>query len=47
MWKLYEYAHARIGGVATLLEWDSKIPSFPVLHAEVLKARDLVAGRAA
>ena len=47
VWKLYEHAHARIGGVATLLEWDSKIPPFPVLHAEVLKARDLVAGRAA
>jgi len=27
------------GGVSTLLEWDAKIPPFPVLHAEVLKAR--------
>jgi hypothetical protein len=23
-----------------LLEWDAKIPPFPVVHAEVLKARD-------
>jgi hypothetical protein len=28
------------GGASTLLEWDAKIPPFPVVHAEVLKARD-------
>jgi hypothetical protein len=32
-------AHQLTGGVSTLLEWDAKIPPFPVLHAEVLKAR--------
>jgi len=39
VWKLYRLAHQLTGGVSTLLEWDAKIPAFPVLHAEVLKAR--------
>ncbi len=39
VWELYGYAHRRTGGRATLLEWDADIPEFPVLHAEVLKAR--------
>jgi uncharacterized protein (UPF0276 family) len=40
VWKLYRLAHQLTGGVSTLLEWDAKIPPFPVLHAEVLKARN-------
>jgi uncharacterized protein (UPF0276 family) len=39
VWELYRLAHRLTGGVATLLEWDAKIPEFPVVHAEVLKAR--------
>lgn len=39
VWELYRLAHGLTGGVSTLLEWDAKIPEFPVLHAEVLKAR--------
>ncbi len=39
VWSLYRLAHALTGGVSTLLEWDAHIPPFPVLHAEVLKAR--------
>ena len=39
VWKLYRLAHELTGGVSTLLEWDAKIPPFPILHAEVLKAR--------
>jgi uncharacterized protein len=39
VWELYRLAHQRTGGVATLLEWDAKIPEFPVVHAEVLKAK--------
>jgi hypothetical protein len=39
VWKLYRLAHQLTGGVSTLLEWDAKIPPFPVLHAEVLKAK--------
>jgi uncharacterized protein len=46
VWELYRLAAGRVGGagVSTLLEWDSNIPEFPVLHAEVLKARDCLAG---
>ena len=39
VWKLYRLAHELTGGMSTLLEWDAKIPAFPVVHAEVLKAR--------
>jgi hypothetical protein len=39
VWKLYRLAHQLSGGVSTLLEWDARIPPFPVLHAEVLKAK--------
>ncbi len=39
VWELYRRAHQLTGGVSTLLEWDAKIPPFPVVHAEVLKAR--------
>jgi uncharacterized protein (UPF0276 family) len=40
VWKLYRYAHRRLGGVATLLEWDANIPEFDVVHGEALKARN-------
>lgn len=39
VWELYRRAHALTGGASTLLEWDARIPPFPVVHAEVLKAR--------
>jgi uncharacterized protein (UPF0276 family) len=39
VWELYRLAHQLTGGVSTLLEWDARIPEFPVLHAEVLKAK--------
>jgi uncharacterized protein len=39
VWQLYRLAHQATGGASTLLEWDAKIPPFPVVHAEVLKAR--------
>jgi uncharacterized protein (UPF0276 family) len=39
VWELYALAHKRTGGVSTLLEWDARIPEFPIVHAEVLKAR--------
>lgn len=41
VWELFQLAHQLTGGVATLLEWDANIPEFDVVHAEVLKARDL------
>jgi uncharacterized protein (UPF0276 family) len=39
VWELYRLAHQLTGGASTLLEWDARIPEFPVVHAEVLKAR--------
>ena len=39
VWKLYRLAHQLTGGRSTLLEWDEQIPSFPVVHREVRKAR--------
>lgn len=44
VWELYRLAHRLTGGAATLLEWDAKIPPFPVVHAEVLKAKEYMAG---
>jgi uncharacterized protein len=43
VWELYRLAHRRTAGVSTLLEWDSGLPEFPVLHAEVLKANAYLA----
>ena len=39
VWQLYGLAQRRSGGRSTLLEWDEKIPAFPVVHRELLKAR--------
>jgi uncharacterized protein (UPF0276 family) len=39
VWELYALAIARTGGVSTLLEWDSDIPPYPDLLAELAKAR--------
>ena len=38
VWDLYRDALRRGGNIATLLEWDAKIPSFDEVHAEALKA---------
>lgn len=39
VWQLYAEVMQRAGGRATLLEWDDKIPAFPEVHAEALRAR--------
>ena len=39
VWELYRQAYKKTGGRATLLEWDEDIPSFQVVHAEALKAK--------
>ncbi len=39
VWELYRLAHQKTAGISTLLEWDARIPPFPVVHAEVLKAK--------
>ena len=36
VWDYFRTAHALTGGVSTLLEWDSRIPEFQVVHQEVL-----------
>jgi len=38
VWELYEQAIEMIGPVATLLEWDTNIPSFDILQLEAKKA---------
>ncbi len=43
VWELYRLAHQLTGGAATLLEWDARIPEFPMVHAEVLKSRQYMA----
>ncbi|HKY04447.1 MAG TPA: DUF692 domain-containing protein [Blastocatellia bacterium] len=43
VWELYRVAYHRTSGCSTLLEWDSNLPEFPVLHAGVLKARAYIA----
>jgi uncharacterized protein (UPF0276 family) len=40
VWQLYRRVYERMGGIATLLEWDEAIPSFDTVHAEALKARN-------
>jgi uncharacterized protein (UPF0276 family) len=39
VWALYALAMRRTGGVSTLLEWDSSIPPYDELLAELAKAR--------
>jgi uncharacterized protein len=42
VWKLYEIVIARCGPIPTLIEWDSKIPSWPVLKAEAAAAQAIL-----
>lgn len=44
VWELYALAQRLTGGVATLLEWDGRIPAYPQLLAELDKARQVLAG---
>ena len=39
VWTLYALAQRRTGGVATLLEWDDRIPPWDELLAELAKAK--------
>jgi uncharacterized protein (UPF0276 family) len=47
VWPLYELAQRRTGGVSSLLEWDSSIPPYGELLAELGKAREIRARLAA
>lgn len=42
VWKLYEIVIQRRGRVPTLIEWDSKIPDWPVLQAEAVAAQAIL-----
>lgn len=44
VWHLYKLAQELTGGVSTLLEWDANIPEFPLLVAELHKAKDVLSG---
>ena len=44
VWKLYEIVVSHIGPTPTLIEWDSKIPDWPVLKAEASAARRILDG---
>ncbi|WUI01071.1 DUF692 domain-containing protein [Spirillospora sp. NBC_00431] len=43
VWDLYRRVTERDAGIPTLLEWDDRLPGFPVLEAELDKARRLAA----
>lgn len=42
VWTLYEIVIRRRGAVPTLIEWDSKIPDWPVLQAEAAAAQAIL-----
>ncbi len=42
VWDLYAHAIARIGPVATLIEWDADLPEWPVLAGEAARAERLM-----
>jgi uncharacterized protein (UPF0276 family) len=44
VWRLFQTAYKLTQNVSTLLEWDARVPEFPILHAEVLKSQRYIAG---
>jgi uncharacterized protein len=42
VWKLYEIVIARCGPIPTLIEWDGKIPDWPILRAEAASAQAIL-----
>ena len=42
VWKLFEIVVSRCGPVPTLVEWDSKIPDWPVIKAEAAAAQEIL-----
>lgn len=47
VWDLYANLIARTGPIPTLIEWDSKLPAWPVLKAQGLRVREFLIGCAA
>jgi len=46
VWDLYAHVMARLGPVATLIEWDNDVPELAVLLAEARRAERVMADRA-
>jgi uncharacterized protein (UPF0276 family) len=46
VWSLYADVVARIGAVATLIEWDNDLPDWPTLAAQGAEAGKILAGAA-
>ncbi len=44
VWSLFAAAIARFGAQPTIVEWDSDIPAWSVLHGEALRATRMMAG---
>jgi len=44
VWELYRYTIARLGPVATLVEWDGEVPPLEVVEQEAMRARAVAAG---
>lgn len=42
VWNLFRLSVSLFGAVSTMVEWDAKIPEFPVLLAEIKKADDII-----
>jgi uncharacterized protein (UPF0276 family) len=42
VWKLFEIVIARCCPIPTLIEWDSKIPDWPILKAEAAAAQAIL-----
>lgn len=42
VWQLYQQTVDRIGARPTLIEWDAKIPEFPVLQGEANRAEKVI-----
>lgn len=43
VWQLYKYTIETKGKITTMVEWDEKIPDFPVLQKEIEKAKKIAA----
>jgi uncharacterized protein (UPF0276 family) len=42
VWKLFALVIERLGPIPTLIEWDSKIPDWPILKAEAIAAQAIL-----
>jgi uncharacterized protein (UPF0276 family) len=47
VWKLFDIVIARCGAIPTLIEWDSKIPDWPILRTEAAAAQQILDRHAA